>query len=239
MGRAEAARHQNEAARRNIEVARRKIRQPGLATWSLLMASAMLLQGCELAVIGAAGGAAYSIVEDRRSSGVQIDDEAIQVREQSRIGDRFGGKVHVTVTSFNRMALLTGEAPEEPMRAEIGKIIEGVPNVRAITNEVQVSLPTPRSSRINDELITSKVKGRLIDSGKASPVHVKVVTEAGVVYLMGLVTEQEAADAVEIARTTSGVRKVVKIFEYCKPNEDACRPGGKSPAAPSAQKPGG
>ena len=203
------------------------------------MGSAILLQGCELAVIGAAGGAAYSIVEDRRSSGVQIDDETIQLRGQSRISDRFGGKVHITLTSFNRMALLTGEAPEEPMRAEIGKIIEGVPNVRAITNEVQIALPTPRASRLNDELITSKVKGRLIDSGKASPVHVKVVTEAGVVYLMGLVTEQEAASAVEIARTTSGVRKVVKIFEYCRPNEDVCRPQSKAPAAAATSKPGG
>lgn len=213
-------------------------RLPHAAGW-LLIGSAILLQGCELAVIGAAGGAAYSIVEDRRSSGVQIDDEAIQLRGQSRISDRFGGKVHITLTSFNRMALLTGEAPEEAMRAEIGKIIEGVPNVRAITNEVQIALPTPRASRINDELITSKVKGRLIDSGKASPVHVKVVTEAGVVYLMGLVTEQEAAAAVEIARTTSGVRKVVKIFEYCRPNEDVCRPHAKTPAATPTSKPGG
>ena len=200
--------------------------------------AAAALQGCELAVIGAAGGAAYSIVEDRRSSGVQIDDETIQLRVQSRVSDRFGDKVHLTVTSFNRMALLTGEAPDESSRAEIAKIVEGVPNVRAITNEVQIAIPTPRASRINDELITSKVKGRLIDSGKASPVHVKVVTEAGVVYLMGVVTEQEAADAVDIARTTSGVRKVVKIFEYCRTSEDICKTRPKEPAAPPSPKPG-
>lgn len=192
---------------------------------SALIATALVLQGCELAVLGAATGVAYSIAEDRRSSGVQYDDESIQLRAGSRIGDRFGDKVHITVTSFNRMALLTGEAPDDGMRAQIGKIVEGVPNVRAITNEVQVSIPTPRASRINDEFITSKVKGRLI--GKANPVYIKVVTEAGVVYLMGLVSEQEAADAVEIARTTSGVRKVVKIFEYCKAGEEMCRPHPK------------
>lgn len=212
-----------------------------LACWLPCMAlAAAALQGCELAVIGAAGGAAYSIVEDRRSSGVQIDDETIQLRVQSRVSDRFGDKVHLTVTSFNRMALLTGEAPDESSRAEIAKIVEGVPNVRAITNEVQIAIPTPRASRINDELITSKVKGRLIDSGKASPVHVKVVTEAGVVYLMGVVTEQEAADAVDIARTTSGVRKVVKIFEYCKTSEEICKPKPRpnEPAAAPSPKPG-
>ncbi|MGH7125479.1 MAG: BON domain-containing protein [Stellaceae bacterium] len=210
-----------------------------LARWMPCIAlAATALQGCELAVIGAAGGAAYSIVEDRRSSGVQIDDETIQLRVQSRVSDRFGDKVHLTVTSFNRMALLTGEAPDESARAEITKIVEGVPNVRAITNEVQIAIPTPRASRINDELITSKVKGRLIDSGKASPVHVKVVTEAGVVYLMGVVSEQEAADAVDIARTTSGVRKVVKIFEYCRTNEEICKPRPKEPAAPPSPKPG-
>jgi osmotically-inducible protein OsmY len=198
-----------------------------------LAVAAAGLQGCELAVLGAAGGAAaYSIVEDRRSSGVQIDDEAIQLRAQNRVSERFGDKAHVTVTSFNRMALVTGEAPEEAIRSEIGRIVQTVPNVRGITNEVQISIPTSRASRINDEVITSKVKGRLIDSGKANPVHVKVVTEAGVVYLMGVVSDREADDAVEIARTTGGVRKVVKIFDYCSPSDDPCRPRSKQQADP-------
>ena len=188
------------------------------------------LQGCELAILGAAGGAAYSIVEDRRSSGAQIDDEAIQLRAQNRVSDRFGDKVHVTVTSFNRMALLTGEAPDDAMRDEIIKIVQGVPNVHGVANEIQLAIPTPRASRINDELITTKVKGRLIDSGKANPVHVKVVTEAGVVYLMGVVSEKEAEDSVEIARTTGGVRKVVKIFDYCKGGDEPCRAPLKQPS---------
>jgi len=206
-------------------------RLEGLCCAPLLALAAVAMQGCELAVLGAAGGAAaYSIVEDRRSSGVQIDDETIQLRAQNRVSERFGDKAHVTVTSFNRMALLTGEAPEEAIRDEIGRIVQSVPNVRGITNEVQIAIPTPRASRINDEVITTKVKGRLIDSGKANPVHVKVVTEAGVVYLMGVVTDREAEDAVEIARTTGGVRKVVKIFDYCTPGNEPCRPRSKQPA---------
>jgi osmotically-inducible protein OsmY len=206
-----------------------------LAYGLLLGAGALLLQGCELAVLGAAGGAAFSVIEDRRTSGTQIDDESIQLRAQSRISDRFGDKAHITVTSFNRMALITGEAPEEAVREEIGKIVLGVPNVRTITNEVQIAIPTPRASRIGDEVITSKVKARLVDAGKVSPVHAKVVTEAGVVYMMGVVTEQEAEAAVEIARTTGGVRKVVKIFEYCKPSDEVCR--STEPARPRTPQP--
>lgn len=202
----------------------------------LFVVAAAGLQGCELAVLGVAGGAAaYSIVEDRRTSGVQIDDEAIQLRAQNRVSERFGDKAHVTITSFNRMALVTGEAPEEAIRNEIGKIVQGVPNVRGIANEIQIAIPTPRASRISDELITTKLKGRLIDSGKANPVHVKVVTEAGVVYLMGVVTDKESDDAVEIARTTGGVRKVVKIFEYCKGSDEPCRPRPKQPAESKPQ----
>jgi osmotically-inducible protein OsmY len=188
------------------------------------------VQGCELAVIGAAGGAVYSVAEDRRTSGTQIDDEAIQVRARSRVSDRFGDRVHLTVTSFNRMVLLTGEAPDPQTREAIGRIVLGVPTVRAITNEIQITTPMNRASRINDEIITTKVKARLINSGKVSPVHAKVVTEAGVVYLLGVVTEDEAQAAVNIARTTGGVRKVVKIFEYCEAGAEVCRPR----AAPSS-----
>jgi osmotically-inducible protein OsmY len=198
------------------------------------MVAAAGLQGCELAVLGAAGSAAYSITEDRRTSGTQFDDETIQPRAQSRVSDRFGDKVHLTVMSFNRAVLLTGEAPDEATRGEIGKIVLAVPSVRAVTNELQISIPSTRASRIGDEFITIKVKGRFISSGKVNIAHAKVVTEAGVVYLMGLVTEQEAEDAVEIARTTDGVRKVVKIFEYCKPTDEVCR---KEPAKPRAPQP--
>ncbi len=184
---------------------------------------AVLLQGCvELAVVGA--GAALATVEDRRTTGSQLEDRGIELRAGNRIDDRHGERVHVNVTSFNRYVLLTGEVPDEATRTDAEVLARGVPNVLGVTNDLQVAGKSSTTSRSNDTLITSKVKTRIVDSNKINAFHVKVVTEAAVVYLLGVVTEQEAADAVEIARTTSGVRKVVKIFEYCKPADAVCRP---------------
>jgi osmotically-inducible protein OsmY len=199
-----------------------------------VMASAALLQGCELALIGAGAGAAYSTIEDRRSSGTQLDDDAIELRAATRIGDRFPDKIHVNVAAFNRAVLITGEVPDEAVRAEVEKIVQGVPNVRGVTNEVQLAPVTSFSDRTSDSFITTQVKARYLRAKAFNPVHVKVVTEAGVVYLMGVLTEREADDAVDIARTTSGVRKVVKIFEYCKATDQVCRP---RPPSPPAEKP--
>lgn len=209
------------------------------------IAAALLLGGCEVALIGAAAGGTITAFEDRRSSGTQIDDEAIELRVANRVAERYGEKVHLNVNSYNRFLLLTGEVPEASMKAEIEKIALSVQNVRGISDEIQVAPPTSMSSRANDSFITSKVKARLLDGRGVSPVHVKVATEAGVVYLMGIVTEQEGEDAVQVARTTGGVRKVVKILEYCKPTDDPCRPrpksgaeAAKNPAAAPAGKPG-
>ncbi len=201
-------------------------------TWLALAvtASAALLQGCELALIGASAGAAYSTIEDRRSSGTQLDDDAIELRAGSRIGARFPDKIHINVAAFNRAALITGEVPDEAVRAEVEKIVQGVPNVRGVTNEVQLAPVTSLGERTSDSLITTQVKARYLRANAFNPVHVKVVTEAGVVYLMGVLTEREADDAVDIARTTSGVRKVVKIFEYCKATDQVCRPHPSPPA---------
>jgi osmotically-inducible protein OsmY len=209
----------------------------GLSLATLCVASALLLQGCEVAILGAAAGGAMTAFEDRRSSGTQIDDEAIELRIGNRVAERFGEKAHINVNSYNRFALLTGEAPDEAARAEIEKIALGVLNVRGVSNEVQIAAPTPMGSRANDSFITSKVKARLLDARQVSPVHVKVATEAGVVYLMGVVSEQEGDAAIEIARTTGGVRKVVKIFEFCKPGDEACRPRGKAAAEQPKPKP--
>jgi osmotically-inducible protein OsmY len=191
---------------------------------------ALALQGCELALLGAAGGAAFTAFEDRRTSGTQIEDEGIELRAGNRIGERVGDRAHINVTAFNRWVLLTGEAPTEPMRAEIEKVVLAVPNVRGVANEIQIAGISSLGSRTNDSFITSKVKARFVDARRFSPVHVKVVTEAGVVYLMGVVTDKEAEFAVEVARTTGGVRKVVKIFEYCKTSDELCKPRPKPPA---------
>ncbi|MGD9952676.1 MAG: BON domain-containing protein [Burkholderiales bacterium] len=193
---------------------------------ALLLAAALaapLLAGCiELMAVGT--GVALATVEDRRSTGTQLEDQGIELRAGNRIDDRHGERVHVNVTSFNRHVLLTGEVSDEATRADIETIVRGVPNVTGVSNDLQIAGRSSTTSRSNDTLITAKVKTRLVDSNKFNPFHVKVVTEAAVVYLLGLVTEQEAADAVEIARTTAGVRKVVKMFEYCKPDDEACRP---------------
>ena len=195
----------------------------GLAIAALMPLAAMLAGCLPAAVIG--GGAAVLAAQDRRTSGTQIEDEGIELRAGNRISERFGDKVHVNITSFNRSVLLTGEVQDDASRAEVEKLVLAVPNVRGASNELQVAGISSLGSRGNDSFITSKIKARFVDARKFNPVHVKVVTEATVVYLLGQVTEQEASDAVELARTTGGVRKVVKIFDYCKPTDPGCRPG--------------
>ena len=202
----------------------------------LLPLLAVSLQGCvEMAAVGA--GAAVLGYEDRRTTGTMVEDEGIELRATNRVSERFGDRAHVNITSFNRSVLITGEVPNANTRSEIEKIVQGVPSVRSITNELQVTGGTSLSSRATDSTITGKVKARFVDSGKFSALHVKVVTEAAVVYLLGIVTEGEANEAVEIARTTGGVRKVVKVFEYCKPTDAVCARGGQ-PKAGEAKKSG-
>jgi osmotically-inducible protein OsmY len=199
--------------------------------WCALGAAALLAGCVEMAAIGV--GAAVVSVEDRRSTGTQVEDEAIELRASNRISERFRDKVHVNVTSFNRFVLLTGEVPDAKTREEIERLVLELPNrPRGVTNELRVAGLSSLQARANDTVITGKVKARLLDSKQVSALHVKVVTEAAVVYLMGIVTEAEANAAVEIARTTGGVAKVVKVFEYCKPADEICRPRASVNGAP-------
>ena len=184
---------------------------------------AVLLEGCvEMAAVGV-GASVFSAV-DRRTTGAQVEDEGIELRAANRINERFGDRAHISVTSYNRSVLLTGEAPDARARDEIEKIVTGLQNVRTVSNEIQIAGTSAYSTRAADATITGKVKARFLDANRFNPVHVKVVTEAAVVYLLGIVTEKEAADATQVARTTGGVRKVVKVFEYCKLSDEACRP---------------
>jgi osmotically-inducible protein OsmY len=200
----------------------------------LALLPALSLPGCAPVLVGAGAASALSMSEDRRSSGAQLDDQSIEWRAASRIGERFGSKSHVNITSYNRAVLLTGEVPDERTRTEVDALVRSVPSVQSSTNELVVSEPTSLGSRTSDSYITSKIKTRFLDANKFNAMQVKVVTEAGVVYVLGVVTEKEAEDAVEIARTTGGVRKVVKMFEYCKPSDEICRP----PAPPPPPKAG-
>lgn len=175
------------------------------------------ISGC--AVLVAAGvvsgvGAGAAVSQDRRTSGMFVEDEGIEFKSGRRISEKMGGDVNVNVTSFNRNVLLTGEAPTEGLKKEIGKLVTGVQNVRKVTNEIAIGDVSSFASRSNDALLTSKVKARFLDSGEFQVNHVKVVTEDAVVYLLGLVKVREGDSAVDIARSTSGVRKVVKVFEY-------------------------
>ena len=122
--------------------------------------------------------------------------------------------MHVNVTSYNRVVLLTGEASSEELKQNIERVVMGVDNVRRIHNEIAVASMTSLASRSNDVLLTSKVKARFLAERKFHVSHVKIVTENSVVYLMGIVKRQEADHAAKIASSTSGVRKVVKVFEY-------------------------
>ena len=179
---------------------------------ALLVAAVPLLQSCfPLAITGM--GAAAVMATDRRTTGMYIEDESIEWKTVARLRGDFSGS-HVNATSYNRRVLLTGEVPNEADRKAIEESVRRVENVREVTNELQVAGGSSLASRGNDALVTSNVKARMVNNGRFSPNHVKVVTEQGVVYLMGLVTQEEGDAAVEVARTTSGVNRVVKVFEY-------------------------
>jgi osmotically-inducible protein OsmY len=203
-------------------------RPTGLAC---LAAAAAMLHGCGAVVIGAGTAAAYSSYEDRRSTGTQFEDEGIELRAMNRIDQRYGFKVHVNVTSYNRSVLITGEVADAQTREEIGKMVLAAGNVRAVANELEIANTSSLAARTNDSLITSNVKTRFLTNKGVSANHIKVVTEAGVVFLMGVVTEAEGTAASELARTTDGVKKVVKVFEYCKSGETLCRPLEPKPPA--------
>ncbi|HSD59428.1 MAG TPA: BON domain-containing protein [Burkholderiales bacterium] len=178
------------------------------------VAALSVLAGCAAAVVGTAAGTTAVVAADRRTTGKFVEDQNIEIKGDSRINERFGDQVHVSVTSFNGMVLLTGEAPTEALKEEIGRVARGVESVRDVVNDIQLAAPASYGARSNDAYITSKVKARLLDSNAVQVNYVKVVTEAGVVYLMGMVTRKEAAAATDVASTTAGVRKVVKVFEY-------------------------
>jgi osmotically-inducible protein OsmY len=126
---------------------------------------------------------------------------------------KFGETSHTNFTSYNRKVLITGEVASETTKAEIERIVSGVPQVQGVYNELAIGPVTSFSTRSNDSYITTRVKSRFVDSGKFNAIHVKVVTEAGIVYLLGLVTQREADSAIQVARTTSDVKKVVTLLE--------------------------
>lgn len=179
----------------------------------LIAAMGTQLTGCFTAAVGGAAAGA-SIATDNRTSGIYIEDENIEIKASQQIRKALGEEAHVNVTSYNLNVLLTGEAPTEAAKAEAERITQSVESVKNITNELVVGPKTSISDRANDTYITSKVKAKFLAEKNFSTNDVKIVTEASVVYLMGIVKQREADIATEIARTTDGVAKVVKVFEY-------------------------
>jgi len=179
---------------------------------SVIVASTLLSACVPLVVAGAAAGTAL-VATDRRTVGAQADDEAIELKIGNNIGTGYGDRVHVNVTSYNGIVLLTGEVPEPGLVTTIGDIARTTAKVRRVHNELVVAAASPVGSRTNDSYITSKVKARFVEANKFSATHVKVVTDREVVYLMGLVKRDEADAAAQIASTTTGVVRVVKLFE--------------------------
>jgi osmotically-inducible protein OsmY len=179
-----------------------------------LLAFAALLQGCAPLVVGGAVAGGAMVAVDRRQPDIMATDERIEIQATDRINALFKDKGHINVTSYNRQVLLTGEAPTEALRQDAERAAATTPEVRGVVNDLQVRAPSDLSQRSNDTYLTSVVKSRFVTAQKFNPIHVKVVTEAGTVYLMGLVTRREADDATQLARTTGGVKRVVRVFEY-------------------------
>lgn len=181
--------------------------------------AAATLAGCAAPLVlgGAAVGGLVAI--DRRTTGTQVEDEGIELRSTNRIFGDHGDKVHINVTSYNRQVLLTGEVPSEDVRNAVQQTVAKVANVRSIVNELAVMPNTPITQRSNDTFITGKMRASLVDAKDISASAFKVVTERGVIYLMGIVSQREADRATAIARGVSGVRKVVRVFEYVSDND--------------------
>ena len=179
----------------------------------LIALACIAASGCVPLVVGAAVGGTALVATDRRSVGAQADDEGIELKYAQSRSNRFGDAVHVNVTSYNGVLLLTGEVPDAATKAALAELARTTDRVRHVHDETAVRPPTPMSERTNDTYITSKVKARFVEQNKFSATHVKVVTERGIVYLMGLVRPDEADAAAQVAASTSGVARVVKLFE--------------------------
>ena len=177
------------------------------------------LSACAPLIVGGAVGGALVAV-DRRTSGAQLDDQGIELRANNRLKDELGdARARVTVTSYNRRVLLTGEAASEAVKTQITQIVSGVSNVRDVINELGVTSSPTLKERASDTLITGRLKASLVDAKDLAASAFKVVTERGTVYLMGRVTQREADRATDLARNTPGVTRVVRTFEIITDQE--------------------
>ncbi|MFZ6656256.1 BON domain-containing protein [Undibacterium sp. TJN19] len=189
-----------------------KLARP-VAVVSLCCAAAVSLQGCVELMVGSAVIGTFAAT-DRRTLGAQTEDKSIVIKGESRISRLLGKNGHVDVNSFNRRVLLTGEVVDENAKAGAEREMRAVEGVTSVVNEIEITSLSKYTARSNDALITTKVKATFVDTKDLQATAFKVVTEAGVVFLMGRVTQREGNLAADVASSISGVRKVVKVFEY-------------------------
>ncbi|RQP30048.1 BON domain-containing protein [Burkholderia ubonensis] len=200
---------------------------------------AVSLQGCVLGVVGAAAGGGALIATDRRTLGAQTEDREIQLKATTQINNGLPDQSHVGVTVFNRRVLLTGEVPNDASKQRAEEIVRGINNVNGIVNELAVGPASSLSDRANDSYLEGRVKTALIATKDLSANNYKVVSERGNLYLMGLVTVDEGNRGAEVASQVPGVEKVVKVFQYIKPQDaqalQAAAPasGASASAAPA------
>ena len=179
----------------------------------LLLALSVSLQGC-FPVVATGVGAGVLLAQDPRTKDAIFDDQTIEMTAARRIDEQLKSVMHVNVTSYNYHVLISGEAPDEQSKGKVERIVSAIEKVQVVYNELAVSGSSSLVSRSNDALITSSVKLRFVNDNRFSADHIKVITENGTVYLMGLVKHAEADAASDVASTTQGVKRVVRLFEY-------------------------
>ncbi len=181
---------------------------------AVLVVIVPLLHSCVPILVGAGVGTGIMMAEDRRTNATMMEDQTIEFKAKNRISEKYPEQANASVTSYNRFVLITGQAQTEEIKQDVSVLVLEVPNVRNVQNEIVVGGNSSTGSRASDALLTSQVKGRLTQNKDVGVTHVKVVSENGTVFLMGLVTHAEADAAAQTASTTSGAQRVVKVFEY-------------------------
>lgn len=192
--------------------------QSWVLTSAVLASTLTALSGCAPLIVG--GVVATGIVAtDRRTTGAQVEDEGIELKVASAVRQELGDRVHLNVTSFNRKVLLTGEARTQVDKDRAEKLAQSQENVQSVVNDLAVAPPSSLTQRSKDTVTTSQVKAAFIDAKDLQVNSIKVVTERGIVYLMGRVTAREAKRASDIVRGIGGVTKVVRVFDEISEEE--------------------
>jgi len=183
---------------------------------SLFIAALILSQTACTALVVGGGATVAAIATDKRTTGSIVEDENIEIKftYQYYQSKHLNENTHINITSYNGWVLLTGEAPTESQRQELYNLASGITNVKRVYNEITLATPSSLRSRSTDAYLTSKIKTMLLADKETNGYHVKVVTESGVVYLMGLITPAAANKSVDIVRNIRGVKKVIKLFDY-------------------------